>query len=110
MKSFREYINLIENSEKPISRLSDEEYNLIAGDMTRRFPNYKLSGLGKNEDGSFNVQMDGRITRDRREYVVRISDDNVLMVYLQNGEPLEEQLDETDADPVRRIEELFRDK
>jgi hypothetical protein len=108
MKTFREYINLIENAQSSVTESDDDkvrqlttmEYRHIS--FLAREAGIVLGGLGADKvtgDLYWSGTKDGRNVNGVVKRVVSDADMD-----------REEQLEETEADPVRRIEELFCDK
>ena len=75
LKRIRKEIQAITSKQgvaEDVSRLSDAEYNRVAGYVRKKYPGAQLSGLGRNEDGSFNVMID--TGSGRHQFKVRFRD------------------------------------
>ena len=117
MKTLREYINLIDRAEQGVAEGSDHSLQKVWDRYARH-----LSAARGDHSSVRQITKSGKILQDIRKYVrdnygpeavdnmERYAEKRHRDSDLYNRDMAEDQLEETEVDPVRRIEELFRDK
>lgn len=98
MKTLRDYINLIETAEQGVAEGENQEYTVRVVD--EEGSGYTVKVTATSEQGALHKAIVRVRNSGARPEHARIIRQGVA----------EEQLEETETDPIRRIEELFNNK